>query len=116
MPLLKILTNCDKPDVDLTALQADLATQAAHLVGKKVDYVMTTLEFTEYMTFAGTSEPTAYVEFKNIGPLDAELTRILSNVICTSVEATLGVSSKRIYIEFQEATRHHWGWNRDNFA
>jgi phenylpyruvate tautomerase len=116
MPLLKITTNSPTRDFEPRALQRDLASRAAELVGKKLDYVLTSLEFVEYMTFAGTDEPTAYVEFKNIGVLDAELTAKLSDLICQSLNSTLSVSPDRVYIEFQEASRHHWGWNHGNFA
>ena len=116
MPLLQITTNATNQKFDTTTFQRDLASRAAELVGKKLDYVMTTLEFFEHMTFAGTDAPAAYVEFKNIGTLDAELTKALSEVICDALHETLEVSPERVYIEFQEQARHHWGWNRQNFA
>ena len=116
MPLLKILTNSATRGFEPTVLQCELASKAAELVGKKLDYVMTSLEFSEHMTFAGTDEPAAYVEFKNIGVLDAALTARLSEAICQTMEAKLNVAPERVYIEFQEAARHHWGWNRGNFA
>ena len=56
MPLLKILTNSATRGFEPTVLQCELASKAAELVGKKLDYVMTSLEFSEHMTFAGTDE------------------------------------------------------------
>ena len=116
MPLRKITTNSQADGVSPTDFQRALASQAAELVGKKLDYVMTSLEFLEHMTFAGTDEPAAYLEFKNIGTLDAELTSKLSDLFCTAVATHLKVSPERVYIEFQEAQRHQWGWNHRNFA
>lgn len=116
MPLLKITTNSQARDIAPAELQRDLASKAAELVGKKLDYVMTSLEFLDHMTFAGTDEPAAYLEFKNIGTLDAELTEKLSDLFCHAMGTHLNVAPERVYIEFQEAQRHQWGWNHRNFA
>ena len=116
MPLIKITTNVDLPSQELIELQKSLATDAAELVGKRIDYVMTACDFVPSMTFGGTEGPTAYVEFKNIGTLDAELTQKFSDVFCSALKRSLAVDPERVYIEFQEEPRHHWGWNHKNFA
>ena len=116
MPLLKITTNSHAQDLTPVEFQRELASKAAELVGKKLDYVMTSLEFIEHMTFAGTDEPVAYLEFKNIGTLDNELTSKLSDLFCEAMGTHLNVAPERVYIEFQEAQRHQWGWNHRNFA
>ena len=67
------------------------------------------------MTFGGTDAPTAFVAVKNVGTMKAEETESLSAAICGLVEAALGVSSERVYIEFVDAIDHLWGWNGGTF-
>ena len=116
MPLIKITTNVDLPHDHMIELQKRLAADAAELVGKRIDYVMTACDVVPTMTFGGTEGPTAYVEFKNIGTLDAPLTQKFSDVFCSVIKSSLKVDPERVYIEFQEEPRHHWGWNHKNFA
>ncbi len=40
----------------------------------------------------------------------------MSQDFCQEIESTLGVSSDRIYIEFNDAQRHLWGWNGSTFG
>lgn len=115
MPLVRIVSSAPTPvagDALLTALSALLADE----LGKPEAYVMTCLEPPARMTFAGTSEPSCYVEVKNVGTLGPELTRRLSAALTAKISAALGVKSDRIYIEFSEARPHHWGHDGGTFA
>jgi len=51
------------------------------------------------MTFAGTDDPTAFIQCKSIG-LDDSLTESISAAICSFCEIELSIPKDRIYIEF----------------
>ena len=116
MPLLSISTNIEFDSATIEALEASLPPSIATTLEKSIDYVMTRIEHIPNMTFGGTKAPMAYVELKSIGILSADKTKILSEVICGSLEKEAAISSQRIYIEFNEAARHLWGWNNKTFA
>jgi len=56
------------------------------------------------------------LEVKNIGELSPAVTAKLSMQLCELISQKLGVETNRIYIEYQEAQRHQWGWNGKTFA
>ena len=115
MPHLIIQTNQAVP----AEKQEDLLLSASQLVaeglGKPESYVMVSLRDQCPMSFAGTTEPNAYLELKSIG-LPASRTAALSAALCSFVEEQLGISASRTYIEFADATRDMWGWNGGTFA
>jgi phenylpyruvate tautomerase len=65
-------------------------------------------------TFGGTDEDTAFLEIKSIG-LSNEQAGILAEEIPLLVEEKLGINPSRIYIEFSDAPRSFWGWNKGTF-
>ena len=68
MPLINLRTSL--PDVDNPSqLLGELSSMLAIQTGKPEDYVMTLLETGVPMTFAGSTEPAAFVEVKSIGAL-----------------------------------------------
>jgi phenylpyruvate tautomerase PptA (4-oxalocrotonate tautomerase family) len=114
MPLIKIQTSNPKPsDVD-SFLKSLSASLAKHL-GKPESYVMTALEGEVPMTFGGTTEPVCFVEIKNIGTMTPVQTKAMSADFCETIAQVLGVPQNRIYIEFNDAQRHLWGWNGSTF-
>lgn len=65
------------------------------------------------MLFAGSNEPTAYLELKSIGlpePRTAELSKTLCHLM-----TELNISQNRVYIEFTDAPRAMWGWDGKTF-
>jgi phenylpyruvate tautomerase PptA (4-oxalocrotonate tautomerase family) len=117
MPLIHVTTSADVPDERArNALLEDLSRRLASHLGKPETYVMTCLTPRAWMTFAGTEAPACYVEVKSIGVMTPEQTRAMSADFCARLSATLGVSADRIYIEFQDADRHLWGFNGHTFA
>lgn len=117
MPLIKVQTSVPAPDQGIidTLLLTLSAKLAGHL-SKPESYVMTAFEPNIAMTFSGTTAPVCYIEIKNIGTMQPEQTDAMSQDFCQVIEQTLGVPSNRIYIEFIDAQRHLWGWNRGTFA
>jgi len=115
MPLIRIVTSAE-PAATTEALLRDLSALLARELGKPESYVMTCLEPRAAMTFAGTTEPTCYVEVKNVGTLGPDVTKRLSAAITERVARATGVKSGRLYIEFGESKAHHWGFDGDTFG
>ena len=114
MPLLKIQTN----QALETQLQDQLLSEASKLVarelGKPENYVMVSIEPPVPMSFAGNTEPCAYLELKSIGLPESKTTN-LSSTLCELIENKTGINKARIYIEFADAPRAMWGWNGGTF-
>jgi len=113
MPLLTLETNVSISET--SGLVKQLSQTVAETLGKPERYVMVSLRENHNMLFAGSSDPLAYLELKSIG-LPEERTTEISALLCTLVSGNLGISSDRIYIEFANAERHMWGWNKATFA
>jgi len=83
-------------------------------LGKPESYVMVNIEPTRPMLFAGTNEPTAYLELKSIGLADSQ-TKDLSAALCNLITNKIKIPTERIYIEFANAPRSMWGWDKSTF-
>lgn len=117
MPLIKVKSSVSSPDSNsVNELLTTLSAKLAKHLGKPESYVMTAFEGEIPMTFGGTFEPVCYIEIKNIGTMKPEQTKAMSQDFCKIVEDTLGVSSKRTYIEFCDAKGYLWGWNQGTFG
>ena len=114
MPYLKIQTNQSIADDKAEALLKAASQAVATGLGKPESYVMVNLDPPRPMLFAGDSTPTAYLELKSIG-LPDDKTRSLSETLCTLISEHLAIEPDRIYIEFANAPRHMWGWNKGTF-
>ncbi|MCG6900542.1 MAG: hypothetical protein LJE75_11150 [Gammaproteobacteria bacterium] len=114
MPYLKIQTNQPLPPDSAQALAKKASNLVAKQLGKPEKYVMTSVESNPAMTFAGTEEPLAYLELKSIGLSDST-TADTSSALCGLVHAETGIDTKRIYIEFSDAPRKMWGWDKGTF-
>ena len=113
MPLLQIhlITSSVAQDV-LNQIHAQSADLLAEQIGKSVEYVMVLVRTDESISFAKDNDtPSAYLEVKNVGELPSDLTERLTSKLSNLINEILGVAVDRIYIEFQESARHHWGWN-----
>ena len=118
MPLLQInSTNKEIDQSTLSELHLSGARILADEIGKSTDYVMVIINPGKSMSFAlDTETHCAYLEVKNVGCLTAEKTQRISQLLTTLVTEKLGTVASRIYIEFQESDRHHWGWNGATFG
>lgn len=112
MPYIKVQTNqkVEKEEELLKKLSAEMAEQ----LGKPESYIMTALEAGTKMTFAGSTEKTAFIQLKSIG-LKESLTEGLSQFICKFLETELEIKQNRIYIEFADAPGAMWGWDGGTF-
>jgi phenylpyruvate tautomerase len=85
-------------------------------LNKSEDYIMTVFQETKYQSFANNhSDPSVYMEIKNVGELIPEVTSDLASKLTNLIESTLNISPSRVYIEFQQSERHLWGWNGKTF-
>ena len=117
MPLLQIKTNTGSVSPDLRSeLQAKTAAILAEEIGKSLDFVMVIIETGKDIYFAGRAEPACYMEIKNVGTLPAETTEKISQRLSLLIKDKLSVNPNRCFLEFQESSRHHWGWNAKTFA
>lgn len=114
MPYLKIQTNQTLSVDSARQLARKASTLVASLLGKPESYVMTAVENNPAMTFAGTDEPLAYLELKSIG-LPEAITADASRALCELVSTEAAIDSARIYIEFSDAARKMWGWDKGTF-
>lgn len=115
MPLIRIETNQDIPD----PVQHSILNRMTELVIKQLDkpreYVQITLVPKCAMAFGGSSEPAAFVELRSLGLPDSK-PKAISAEVCSILQDQLGVSPKRIFINFFDMPRAHWGWNSDTFG
>ena len=112
MPLINLRTNCSGPE-DPNALLQQLSAALAKATGKPEAYVMTLFEGGVPMTFAGQSDPCAYVEIKSIGALKPAA---MTSAFCELIEARTGIPADRIYVAFEDVKASSWGWNGNTFG
>jgi len=117
MPLIKVQTSAAAPaQSELDSLLKQLSASLSQHLGKPESYVMTAFEPETAMTFAGTTDPTCYVEIKSVGTMNPTQTQTMSQDFCQKLEQALGVPKNRIYIEFADAKGSMWGWNGSTFG
>jgi phenylpyruvate tautomerase PptA (4-oxalocrotonate tautomerase family) len=117
MPLIKVQSSISAPERDkVEALLKTLSASLASHLGKPESYVMTAFEPDVAMTFAGTTDPTCFVEIKSVGSMNGSQTKAMSQDFCETIQQTLGVAPNRTYIEFVDAKGAMWGWNGSTFG
>jgi len=112
VPVLHIHTNVNIDNQSDFLVQA--SSTVASALGKPESYVMILFSECKPMSFAGTQEPTAFLELKSLGLNDTQ-TKDLSLKLCSFLEETLGIDTSRIYIEFSAPERTMFGWNKSTF-
>lgn len=115
MPYLKVNTTETLPDDDRSALMRKLSQQLAKETGKPERYVMIEWRGGSSMLFAGSGEPSAFLQCKSIG-LSAKQCAALSASLSDLLEQHLPVTRDRVYIEFSNAAADFWGWNGATFG
>jgi len=115
MPVLKITSNTRVPSDKVAGFLKQCSTQVASILSKPESYVMVSYQHNANMLFAGQDHPMAYLELKSIA-LPQDKTTLLSEQLCSVIQAQLGTPFDRVYIEFSDAQRHMFGWNGKTFA
>lgn len=114
MPLLKIQSNQPVEAAQAEQLVSAASKLVAEQLGKPERYVMVALEPPVPMSFAGSTDPLAYLELKSIG-LPQDKTPAFSAALCSLINEQMGIDPERVYIEFADAPRAMWGWNNATF-
>ncbi len=114
MPLLSLRTNISLSDEDCSRLLPLLSNSVAEMLGKPERYVMVEIQPSHALAFAGSADPAAVVELKSIG-LPQQQTQRYSATLCDLIEEQLDIPPDRVYVEFTDAPRALWGWNRTTF-
>ena len=114
MPCLIIHTNTKIDDTNKTEVVNGLSHLISTLTHKPQTYVMVVLHDNLPMLMSGSSDPCCYIELKSLD-LPEDQTADYSRELCDFIENNLAISAARIYIEFSNAERHMWGWNRTTF-
>ena len=112
MPLIKIQTSLSKIN-NSNELLNELSSTLSNLTGKPEQYVMTILQADIPMTFAGSSDPSCYVEVKSIGSLKPPL---ITQEICNLISSKTNIPKNRIYIAFEDVEASNWGFNGNTFG
>jgi phenylpyruvate tautomerase len=114
MPLLELRTNLALSELHQATFSATLSAAAAQLLGKPETYVMVIVQAGQHIRFGGNETPAAMLTVKSLGLLPR--TAEYSAVLCDLLAEELGLDPARIYIEFADPPRSHWGWNRSTFG
>lgn len=114
MPYLSIQTNQSIDESNTQNIVKKVSHAAAEILGKPESYVMVALQANTAMSFAGSNDPTAYIQLKSLG-LPESSTTSFSQALCSLLNTELNISPERIYIEFSGPERHMWGWNNKTF-
>jgi phenylpyruvate tautomerase len=116
MPLIKVQTSVSITADQSTTVLKQLSAQLSSHTGKPETYVMAMLEGDVFMTLGGTSDPSCYIEIKNIGTMMPEQTQAMSQTFSQQIHQMLGIPPSRTYIEFSDIRGSMWGWNGATFG
>jgi phenylpyruvate tautomerase len=116
MPLIQVFTSAIPAPATSDKLLRDLSGALAAQFEKPEQWVMTCLVPGLAMTFGGTPAPTCFAAIKNIGKIAPAKSAKISADLTSRLSAALEVPSNRIYLEFNEATGHLWGYDGGTFG
>jgi phenylpyruvate tautomerase PptA (4-oxalocrotonate tautomerase family) len=115
MPLLRIQTNAALEANQRPRLLRDLSGLVAKELEKPLGYVQVLVEPDCALAFAGTTEPTAFVELRSLG-LPSNKPKVMSAALSRILKDQLGIPPSRVFLNFFDMPRQHWGWNGTTFA
>ncbi len=84
-------------------------------MGKPERFVVVLCE-REQMAFGDSTDPCAYLELRSIGGLDEEVNAAVAGRLCAMMREVAEVPEDRVFINFIDMLRSHWGWNGGTFA
>lgn len=114
MPHVKIETNVELDKIQAHVLATKFSALSAELLGKPEGFVQACVQPVLALAHGGSFDPAAFVLFKSIG-LPFERCQGMSSAICAFLEKELGIPPDRVYIEFGDLQREHFGWNSGTF-
>lgn len=115
MPLLKLETTVGLSEEKEKSLLAALSKAMAGTIGKPEQYVLVTCARSA-MRMSGEPGDAAFVDIRSIGGLTESVNRKLSAQVCQLLADSLGIPSRRIYLNFTDVNAANWGWNGSTFG
>ena len=115
MPLIILQTNQPIADEAATSLLSALTNLASEQLNKPKEYVQVLIHPSAAMSFAGTAEPTAWVEVRSLGLPEGSPQR-LTEGLCRILKDELDIPPARVFANFVDVPRTHWGWDGRTFG
>ncbi|MFP4474992.1 MAG: phenylpyruvate tautomerase MIF-related protein [Desulfatibacillaceae bacterium] len=115
MPFFRIQTNREMEDRAKEEFFTRATVFVASTLGKPEKVVMVELDTGRDMSFAGTTEPAAYVELKSIG-LPAVSLNDYATRIFKFLQEELAVPPDRVFVDFADLPRERFAWNGKTFG
>ena len=115
MPLLKLQTSVSVSDEKRNELLRALSGIVTECIGKPEDYVMVAITEGPIM-MSGEESGAAFVDVRSIGGLNRDVNVRMSQKVCSLLDEALGISPKRVYINFSDIPAVNWGWNGKTFG
>ena len=115
MPFVSIITNVGIGAEATEVFLSQLTQLVVNKLSKPKEYVQVTVNGGQAMQFAGTSEPTAFVELRALG-LSEELAKPMATELTQLVRSALSITPDRIFINLMDVPRSRWGWNGSTFG
>jgi len=115
MPLCKLQTSVAVPEPKRAALLASLTTLIADALGKPPRYVMITLSEGP-ISMEGKAGPAAFADVRSIGGLDGEVNERIAAGVCQLLTAELDIPADRVFLNFTDVPRSHWGFDGGTFG
>lgn len=116
MPLLKIAFSHPEDSEAVRDRLLHEGTRAlVEVMGKPERFVLVLCE-REQMAFGDSTDACAYLELRSIGGLDEEVNAAVSERLCAMMREVAGVPEDRVFLNFVDMDRSHWGWNGGTFA
>jgi phenylpyruvate tautomerase len=115
MPYIFVTTNVNVDAKASEHLLSSLTDLVITKLGKPKEYVQVAVNGGQSMQFAGTGEPTAFVELRALG-LSDEAAKLVAPELTTVIGEALSISPDRIFINLLDVPRSRWGWNGATFG
>jgi phenylpyruvate tautomerase PptA (4-oxalocrotonate tautomerase family) len=116
MPNLQVRTNLTLTDQQKQQALTALSKLVVKVTGKPENYVQIVLQDGLALSFAGSSDPTVFLDFRSIGCISRAQNKTTSAELTGYFVNTFSVPSDRIYISFQNAAGENWGFNGGTFG
>lgn len=115
MPLLTIETNVESSKIP-SDLSDELGQIVAKHLGKPSSYVAVMIIPDRNLVFGGSKDPSAVCSLKSIGGIDRDSNKKASKLIQEALEKSLGISTSRQYLLFEDLKGENVGYKTGTFA
>ncbi len=115
MPVAHLKTNVILAPEAAKALALKLSALMARVLGKPEDYVLASVGGGKALVFGGTADPAALVRCGSLG-LEPKACRSLTRELCAFLEAELGISPARVFVDCVSLDPAMFGWKNETFS